>query len=109
MIIQLPDAVTLFFEISNGADPSRVADCFAVDANVIDEEKKHQGIKAIESWQRQVREAFSFTVTPLSASSAGNHLTVEARIVGDFPGSPLELDHLFVLKNDRIQSLEIRP
>lgn len=109
MNISLPEAVTTFFQISNGADPSRVAECFAQDASVIDEERKHQGIKAIESWQRQVREASSFTVTLLNACSAGDRLTVQTRVAGDFPGSPLELDHLFVLKNDRIQSLEISP
>lgn len=109
MNIPLPEAVTTFFEISNGAEPSRVAECFAKDARVIDEERTHHGIKAIESWQRQVREASSFTVTLLNVSSAGDRLTVETRVAGDFPGSPLELDHVFVLKDDRIQSLEISP
>jgi hypothetical protein len=33
---------------------------------------------------------------------------VTARISGDFPASPVELDHIFELDADRITSLEIR-
>jgi hypothetical protein len=35
-------------------------------------------------------------------------VTLRARIAGDFPGSPVELDHIFTLSNDEIASLEIR-
>jgi len=35
-------------------------------------------------------------------------LTVRARLTGEFPGSPVELDHIFKLSNNKIASLEIR-
>lgn len=104
----LPDPVITYFGISNGADASRVGDCFVTDATVTDEKQTHRGISAIELWQRQVREASTYNVTPLEASRTGDHLTVRTRVEGDFPGSPIELNHLFVLENDKIRSLEIR-
>jgi hypothetical protein len=36
-------------------------------------------------------------------------VTVRARLTGEFPGSPLELDHIFKLSGDKIASLEIFP
>jgi hypothetical protein len=33
---------------------------------------------------------------------------VRARLTGDFAGSPLELNHIFKLKKNKIASLEIR-
>ena len=35
-------------------------------------------------------------------------VTVRARLTGDFPGSPVEVDHIFRLSSDKIASLEIR-
>lgn len=109
MNMELPSAVIVYFEISNGADPARVADCFKDDAIVIDERKQYRGLEAIEFWQRQVREASAFKVTPLEVSGSALRLMVKARVEGEFPGSPLQLGHLFGLDNDRIVSLEIRP
>lgn len=108
MNMPLPDAVTTYFEISNGGDPSRVAECFVQDATVIDEEKMHRGIDAIETWQRQIRAASAFKVMPMEAVRSGDRLTVTTRVVGDFTGSPLDLSHSFVLGTDRIRLLEIR-
>jgi hypothetical protein len=44
---------------------------------------------------------------------AGRHqrdgkTVVRARLSGNFPGSPLDLDHIFELHGDKIVSLEIR-
>ena len=33
---------------------------------------------------------------------------MRARLTGEFPGGPVELDHIFKLSNDKIVSLEIR-
>jgi hypothetical protein len=35
-------------------------------------------------------------------------VTVRARLTGEFPESPVELDHIFKLSNDKIVFLEIR-
>jgi hypothetical protein len=35
-------------------------------------------------------------------------VAVHARLTGEFPGSPVDPDHIFKLSNDKIDSLEIR-
>ena len=44
----------------------------------------------------------------LDASVSENIVTLRARLTGDFPGSPIELDYTFTLANDKITSLEIQ-
>ena len=109
MNLQLPEAVNTYFAISNGDDPARLATCFHADARVIDEKRTHQGIDAIVAWQRQARQAFSYSIEPVDASQRGERLSVTARVVGDFPGSPVLLKHLFALTDGQIRSLEIAP
>ena len=109
MATSLPEAVSLFFDICNGAAVERLADCFTADATVVDENRTHTGLAAIPAWQRLVRQAFQFEVTPIVSAGEGERLTVRARVVGNFPGSPVVLEHRFVLERGRIRSLEIRP
>ncbi|QNH00732.1 nuclear transport factor 2 family protein [Pseudomonas sediminis] len=109
MNLQLPSVVQAYFEISNGDDISRMAACFHADARVIDEKRCHQGIEAIESWQRAARQAFTYRVEPIESSGEGDQLSVTAMVSGDFPGSPLPLRHVFTLREGQISSLEIAP
>ena len=109
MNLQLPDVVATYFEISNGGDASRIAACFCADATVADESKTHRGIAAIESWHREARQAFTYTVEPLEAAHDQGRLIVTARVAGDFPGSPVQLHHVFRLQDGQIRSLEIAP
>ncbi|NQD94637.1 nuclear transport factor 2 family protein [Pseudomonas sp. CrR25] len=109
MSLPLPDVVQTYFEISNGGDASRLAACFGADATVIDENRTHRGIEAIEAWQRASRQAFTYRVEPLEASHEDGRLSVTARVVGNFPGSPVKLNHLFMFKDGQIRSLEIAP
>ncbi|MEH6492743.1 nuclear transport factor 2 family protein [Halopseudomonas sp.] len=109
MTLSLPDAVSTCFDIINGGDPKRVNACFRPDATVTDENQRHQGLSAIESWQRETRQAFTYKAEPLAAATENGVLNVRARLTGDFPGSPVQLDHVFVLEQGMIQSLEIKP
>ncbi|MCY1351581.1 SnoaL-like domain protein [compost metagenome] len=109
MNLQLPDAVKTYFEISNGGDASRLAACFCADATVTDENRTHQGIEAIAAWQREAQQAFTYRVEPLEVAQEDGTLTVTAQVVGDFPGSPVQLNHVFLLQDGQIRSLEIAP
>lgn len=109
MSSQLPSAVSTYFEISNGSDTSGLAACFRADATVIDESATHEGLNAIQTWQREVQKAFAYQVQPLRSEEKGGKLNVMTRVVGNFPGSPVELNHAFVLAEGQIQSLEITP
>lgn len=109
MTLHLPKTVKTYFDISNGGNASRLATCFCADATVTDENRTYQGLDAIEAWQFQVRQAFAYRVEPLEASQEDGKLTVTTRVVGDFPGSPVQLNHVFLLRDGQIRSLEIAP
>ena len=107
MSLSLPDAITTYFSISNGADASHIADCFTQDACVFDEGETHRGHTAIQAWMRATREKIEYSVEPVSVSQQGNTMVVTATVTGNFPGSPVQLDHAFQLAVSQIQSLEI--
>ena len=107
MATDLPDAVSRYFRISNGGDDAALADCFTDDAVVHDEGGTHRGHVAIHAWQRAARSKFDYTVTPVDSTRDGDRLTVTADLVGNFPGSPIRLDHAFELDGGRIRVLRI--
>ncbi|MGY2463103.1 nuclear transport factor 2 family protein [Vreelandella sulfidaeris] len=107
MSLSLPDAISTYFRISNGADVSHIAECFTHDACVFDEGETHRGRPAIQAWMRATREKIEYRVEPVSVSQQGNTMVVTATVTGNFPGSPVQLDHAFQLAESQIQSLEI--
>jgi hypothetical protein len=108
MSIQLEQPIRTYFDISNGAHGRSLADCFTPDAVVFDEGGRHQGLDAIQSWKQAARKKFDYSVEPLSAAKEGGHVAVVANVVGNFPGSPVQLTHSFQLDGDKISSLEIK-
>ncbi|EIL95359.1 nuclear transport factor 2 family protein [Rhodanobacter spathiphylli] len=107
MAISLPHVIAVFFQVSNGLETASLADCFMQDATVLDEGEMHQGHEAIQLWQREAQRKYQYSVDPSSVSRQGDCVTVSAAVVGNFPGSPVQLDHVFNLVGDKIQSLEI--
>lgn len=108
MDMQLPGSVAMFFALSNGQGGGTVPACFAADAVVTDERRNHCGIAAIEAWLREARAAFDYTSEPREVERTDDGIRVVARVVGNFPGSPVNLAHDFVLDPDgRIARLAI--
>ncbi|MDN3561063.1 nuclear transport factor 2 family protein [Vreelandella neptunia] len=107
MSLSLPDAITTYFSISNGANDTHLGDCFTQDACVLDEGETHCGRTAIQAWLRATRANIEYSVEPISVSQQGNTMVVTATVTGNFPGSPVQLDHTFQLADMQIQSLEI--
>ena len=58
-----------------------------------DEGREHRGRNAIEQWKQEADTKFQYVLEPLDASVAGDTVRVRARLTGDLPGSPIELDH----------------
>ena len=56
---------------------------------------------------RQTDAKHNYVSKPLTASTEGDAVNVRAKLNGDFPGSPVELIHVFQLANNAIPSLEI--
>lgn len=107
MTIALPDAIARYFDASNGATTVGLDDCFTDDAIVHDEKRTHRGHAEIRAWKHAARSTFDYSVEPVTATRDGHRLTVTAEVVGNFPGSPVTLDHAFELQGDRIRSLTI--
>ncbi|MDS1142211.1 nuclear transport factor 2 family protein [Pusillimonas sp. SM2304] len=107
MPLSLPTPVSTYFEISNGLDIAQVFNCFTQDAVVADEGQTYQGHAAIQTWQREAQKKFEYTVEPVSMTQEGGRVSVTAHVAGNFPGSPVQLGHVFELAEDKIKSLKI--
>jgi len=107
MNIPLPDSIASFFEVSNGAEASALEQCFTENAVVQDESLTHQGHDAIRAWLREARRKYAHTVEPLDVVQQDSTVNVRAKVSGNFPGSPVELNHIFRLNGGKIEFLEI--
>lgn len=107
MSISLPDSVVMFFDVSNGASPSALRHVFSAQAIVHDEGQTYHRHEAIEAWLAEAQRKYVYRVEPLTAVTDATGITVVARYVGNFPGSPTDLTHVFRLTGDKIEFLEI--
>ncbi|RAN31512.1 hypothetical protein HY3_06865 [Hyphomonas pacifica] len=109
MPLNLPTAIECYFEIDKTDDLERFSECFAPKAEVIDEERIHTGIAAIQNWAREAKAATNYHVTPLSADVGEIEAIVTGQVEGNFPGSPVTLRYFFTLEAGLIIALEIKP
>ena len=107
MSISLPKPIAEYFAAEQAGDAAQVARCFVSDGVVHDEGGTFTGIVAIERWNAAARAKYHHTVTPISSTVRDGATIVIGRVAGDFPNSPIELDHVFRLDGDKIASLEI--
>ena len=107
MIDNLPKPIAVYIAVENNGDTSLLDKCFAEDAVVRDERKTINGLAAIKIWKAETKKKYQHTVDPLRVSEKDGRFIVTNRLTGNFPGSPIELEFLFTLKDDKIVSLEI--
>lgn len=103
----LPTPIATFFRVSNGVEPSALNECFVPEAVVRDERHTHTGQDAIAAWLLEAQRKYAYQVEPLQLQQRGGEVVVRARVTGAFPGSPVELDHVFRLAGEKIVSLDI--
>lgn len=109
MSISLPAEVSAFFAITNGKDPGKLDQCFAEASVVRDERHTYEGLANISRWLTEAQQKYNYSAQPVAATGEYPVVRVRAQVSGSFPGSPIELEHVFELSNGRISSLEIRP
>lgn len=107
MTIKLPSPAERYFVFDAARDLDGLATCFTDDAIVNDEGHTYQGCEAIINWKRQADSKYTYTVEPLALADDGEHTVVTSRLVGSFPGSPVDLRYAFRFNGDRIAELEI--
>ncbi len=109
MGIDLPGPIDLYFTSENAHDMTPLDQCFTANAIVRDEGKAIEGLAAIKAWRIDAAQKYSHKVEPLAVSERDGKIIVTGKISGNFPGSPIDLEHIFEIEGDRIVSLEIRP
>ena len=108
MSIQLPQPIKAYFEADRKSGEA-VASCFSLDAVVKDEGKTYRGLDEIRHWRADAAAKYTYTCDPLAAEEQGGQIVVTCRLVGNFPGSPVDLRFFFRLAGDKISALEITP
>ncbi|MFB2554008.1 nuclear transport factor 2 family protein [Ensifer soli] len=108
MTLTLPKPITDYFA-ADAADGATVARCFTTDAVVVDEKKTYTGRDAIAAWKSEASAKYEYVAEPVAIENQGDRVIVTAHLIGNFPGSPVDLRYAFTLSGDVIARLEIAP
>ena len=108
MTLDLPKPIAAYFTADKG-DGDAVSRCFSEDAVVKDEGHTHRGRAAIKTWKTDASAKYEYTCEPIACEEQEGKIVVTSHLVGNFPGSPVDLRYFFELERDKIASLEIIP
>jgi len=108
MPIVLPEPIAAYFA-ADRTDGEAVARCFTEDAVVQDEGRTHVGRAAVAAWKTDASTRYTYTCEPIALDEIDGKTIVTCHLVGNFPGSPVDLRFFFLLQGDMIASLEIVP
>lgn len=108
MSINLSKPIAAFFT-ADKSDSEAVGRCFTENAIVKDEGHIHVGIVAIKQWKADTSKKYTYTCEPFASEQQAEKTVVTAKLVGNFPGSPIDLRYFFSLEGDKIAALEIIP
>src|SRR6266850_2315810 len=106
--LNLPKPIAHYFTADKG-DGDDVSRCFTEDAVVKDEGHTHRGRAAIKTWKTDASAKYEYTSEPIACEEKDGKTIVTSHLVGNFPGSPVDLRFFFELEGDKIASLEIIP
>jgi len=107
MTVELPGSIRAYFAADRDGGPDAVAAAFTENGIVKDEGKTHVGRDAIRKWKAGTTLKYTYTMEPFSIAFEDGKTQVMSHVVGDFPGSPIDLRFCFVLANDKIAELEV--
>ena len=106
--LNLPKPIAAYFTADKG-DGKAVSRCFTENAVVKDEGRTHKGRAAIKAWKTDASAKYQYTGEPFACEEKNGKTVVTSHLVGNFPGSPVDLRFFFELEGERIISLEIIP
>src|ERR1700732_1526814 len=102
MPVDLPTPIAIYVDAENRGDTEALAQCFAEDAVVRDENQTIEGLAAIKKWKAETKKKYQHTVEPLASAQKDGKTIVTNRLTGNFPGRPIELEFVFTLDRDKI-------
>ena len=106
--LNLPKPIAAYFTADKG-DGEAVSQCFTKNGVVKDEGHTHKGRAAIKEWKTDASAKYEYTSEPIACEEKDGKTVVTSHLVGNFPGSPVDLRFFFKLEGDKIASLEIIP
>lgn len=109
MSIELPKVIETYFSADKKGNAQAISECFTEDATVIDEGNTYTGRDAIRQWMANASTKYTYTVEPFSMTEEDGRIVIISHLVGNFPGSPVDLRYFFVLSGDKVAELEIVP
>ena len=104
--LDLPIPVAAYFS-ADKLDAEAISQCFTEKAVVKDEGHTYNGRAEIKQWKTSASKKYQYTNQPFSCEQEGGKTVVTSRLVGNFPGSPVNLRFFFGLEGNKIASLEI--
>ena len=107
-LLNLPKPIAAYFTADKG-DGEAVSQCFTENAVVKDEGHTRKGQAAIKQWKTDASAKYEYTCEPLACEEKDGKTVVTSHLVGNFPGSPVDLRFFFKIEGDKIASLEIIP
>jgi len=108
MSIELPRPIAAYFA-ADKRDSEAIARCFTENAVVKDEGHTYTGLSAIKQWKADASAKYEYTSEPFASEERDGKTIVTSRLVGNFPGSPVNLRFFFKLEGGKIAALEIIP
>lgn len=106
--LTLPKPITAYFA-ADRVDAEAVSQCFTENAVVKDEGHTYKGRAAIKKWKTDAAAKYQYTTEPFAREEKEGKTVVTCHLVGNFPGSPVDLRFFFQLEGDKIASLEVIP
>lgn len=107
MELELNDVIRDFIEKSNSRDVQGLTSLFTSDPVISDEGQTHRGLAEIRGWAERTQIEYGFTLEALNSADVDSETTVNCRVSGNFPGSPVELPFRFKFDAGKIAGIAI--
>ncbi len=105
--LSIPMPVRAYFEARNKFDVDAAIAQFEDDAIVEDEDEEYRSRDSIRAWIEQTQDKYRPAFDVRSAQQSQGNVVVDVSVSGTFPGSPLQIDHAFVVSSGKIARLTI--
>ena len=105
--LNLPKPIATYFAADKN-DSETLSQCFTENAVVKDEGHAYKGRAAIKQWKTGTSTKYEYPSEPVACEEKDGIIVVTSHLVGNFPGSPAMLEFIFVVKDRKIVSLEIK-
>ncbi len=80
---------------------------FSKEAVIQDENKTYTGLAEMEAWWRKTKEEYGTQLEVTGFTGSAERIELNVKCSGTFPGSPVQIPHVFELSEGEINKLVI--